>query len=633
MKKIPHAIVSSALLLTSASFAQNVWNGAGVGSNTGSDWTLGTNYTSTPTFNATTDLKFSTITSTGAGLTLSAGTGGTYAVKNLTFGEVATGLTAAENLTINGTGVAGATTIDLTGNILMPTFAGSIVTIGSDVTLNLTNAAHTVTITSGLASVLVVKGLVTGGGTSAALNNSAAAAALVFTNNNNDFVNGGITRFNGYVGYTSVGNIGSGASSIGSATNATTGLIYLSNQSVFDYIGVGNQTTDRALRFDGTASLNNSTTGTTLTFNGTFNPMGGAGSEVRSAVVSGSTVVLNSAITGIYGLRRQSATGYSVNGTATANDGLGTLILGGDNSYSGVSNLVVGLTKLNHANGLGSASGNTIIGSGATLDLNGMQNVAEPLNISGAGIGNNGALINSNTSTAASLTGAVTLAFTSSSIGGAGDLTINGAIGQSSAGRGLAKVGAGKLILTTATTYTGATVVSGGTLGGNTTLLGAASFASGTVLNPGVGAAAGVINFNANLTLSAGSTLSIFINQAAGSDFDRVAVTGTTGIGGSGLVLDFGSSFASSAVVGQTFNILTSTSTLTGQFTQGTSISATSDGNIYGFGISYAGNNVVLTLNSITPSAVPEPSTWALIFGGAALTAGVVARRRRQVSA
>jgi fibronectin-binding autotransporter adhesin len=73
-------------------------------------------------------------------------------------------------------------------------------------------------------------------------------------------------------------------------------------------------------------------------------------------------------------------------------------------------------------------TGVVTVGSGFTLDLNGF-NLANALNLSGAGIGNNGALINSGASATAS--GAVTIAANNTSIGGTGAITFSGAISAS----------------------------------------------------------------------------------------------------------------------------------------------------------------------------------------------------------
>lgn len=714
MKRIPPAIVVITLLWTSVSSAQNVWNGAGVGTNLGSDWTSSANYTATPAFNSTTDLKFSTITSTASGLVLTAGTGGTYAVKNLVFGEVTTGLTAIEKLTINGNGTAGATTIDLWGNIALPTFAESIVILGSDITLNLSNTAHTIDRVSSQNGTLVLKSLVTGGGTSASFSNSNAAARIIYTNNNNNFVLSGAVRYNGYVGFTSVANVGAGSSSLGNATNATTGLLYMSNSSVLDYIGAGNQSTDRAIKLDGTVSFNNSSVGTTLTYNGAFTPNGGAGSEVRSAVIGGSTVVFNSVISGIYGVRTQSSTSYTSDGATFTNNGLGTFVLNGDNTFTGAVTVGVGTMQLGHVNALGSTSGTTSIASGATLDLNGLTNLAETISgVSGTGNGGIGALVNSNISKAASLTGNITLNGFNANLGGAGDLTLSGIVAETGASRTLTKLGIGTITLSGANSYTGATTVNAGILNFANTGAKAAgtvtAAATGTIglgvggagyysssdvdalfantltgfsLNSASGVAldttAGNFTHASNITGSRAltklgtNTLTLSgtnsytggtrVNQGtmafansftmSGANQVRIAATGTAGvnygtISSTAGTLTFagtlGINITASLTGGESFSLFTANGgALAGAFNSvslsGSYVASLTDsgsgiwtGSANGLNFTFATSGINAGMLSV--SSVPEPATFAAIFGVLALGAAAIQRRRSKLLA
>lgn len=651
MSKLPLTIASAALFLTGGVRAQNIWNGSGVtGGTAGTDWTATANYTAAPTFGSATDLKFSTITNAAGGVALTAGTGGTYALRDLYFGDVTasgSGQTAAQFITVNGNGTAGQTILDLNRDIYVPSTGGSIVTLGGDLTLNLSNGSHAVkfqpnsNVTTAAATlvqpILIVNSLITGGGSSAkfvntysqygASGSNSTSPVLILTNNGNSFV-AVQNRFDTQVGFTSIANVGGGNSALGNATDAATGTISFGNGGFINYIGTGNQTTDRNLNMASGNTLGNASTGTILTYNGQVAASNAV--TLRANVITGGTLVVNSVLAdgaGSIAVSKNGSTSYyNASGASATNDGGGTLVLGGNNTFTGAVTVSAGTLRITHANALGSTTGITTVAAGATLDLNGL-GLGEAVTMSGTGVGAAGALVNTNTSTQAVLSGNVTLSG-SASIGGAGDLKITGNVGESVATRPLTKVGGGTLILNGTNTYTGTTTVSAGTLGGIGSIsTGAATFATGTTLNPGDGATTGQFSFGGNLTLSNDAIFSVSLNQSAGNGYDRVAVGGTTTLTGSILSLSLLGGFDASAQTGQTFNILTSTGTLTGQFDQGTSITATSGLYTYDFGISYSGNIVTLTLNTIT--AVPEPSTWALIAGAVSLGAVVLWRRRR----
>jgi autotransporter-associated beta strand protein len=164
---------------------------------------------------------------------------------------------------------------------------------------------------------------------------------------------------------------------------------------------------------------------------------GGTGAEVEiSGIISGST------------------------GSLQSFDG-GTLRLSGDNTYSGGTSVRAGSTLIvGHSNALGSTNSGTFISTGATLDLNGFNVGNEAITLQQA----SSRLVNSNTTTAATIGGGVTLSATSSGsggIGGNGDLTIAGVV---SGGFGFSKTGTGTVTLTRTNTYSGTTTVNQGTL-------------------------------------------------------------------------------------------------------------------------------------------------------------------------
>jgi fibronectin-binding autotransporter adhesin len=117
----------------------------------------------------------------------------------------------------------------------------------------------------------------------------------------------------------------------------------------------------------------------------------------------------------------------------TVNAAGGAITLSGQNTHTGGTTVSGGLLKAGIAS-TGSitngpfGSGTVTVGSGYTLDLNGF-NIANPLNLTGTGLSGNGALINSGS--AATASGAVTIAATNTSIGGSGAITMSGAISAS----------------------------------------------------------------------------------------------------------------------------------------------------------------------------------------------------------
>ncbi len=128
---------------------------------------------------------------------------------------------------------------------------------------------------------------------------------------------------------------------------------------------------------------------------------------------------------------------------SVVNDGPGTLLLSGPNTYSGGTTISAGTLQLGSSTAMGSGSA-TI--NGGTLDLDG-QTIATPLTVVGVGFGGNGALINSNMAIAAgdsaSISEAPGEAFI---IGGPGNVTLSGPVGSSN-NFTVTKVGAGMLTL------------------------------------------------------------------------------------------------------------------------------------------------------------------------------------------
>jgi autotransporter-associated beta strand protein len=220
----------------------------------------------------------------------------------------------------------------------------------------------------------------------------------------------------------------------------------------------------------------------------------------------------------------------TVTGAGIVKQGNSVLLLSGSNTFDGATSVSAGTLRLGHSLALGTSSGSTIVASGAVLDLNGLFIVAEDLAISGSGISNGGALINSNTLNAATI-GFITLG-SDSSVGGAGTLNFINTIGGNFA---LTKVGGGNARLTGANTYTGKTNVNGGVLEfssignvGTTSALGKPTAANAQISLAGILRYIGATNAASNRSVNLTAAGSIESNTPG------VSLTLSGGITGSG---------------------------------------------------------------------------------------------------
>jgi len=185
--------------------------------------------------------------------------------------------------------------------------------------------------------------------------------------------------------------------------------------------------------------------------------------------------------------------------------GVGTLTLSQNNTYTGTTTITTGIVNVQHNSGLGTAAGATTIASGAAVQIDGSGLlIAEPISsMIGTGVNSAGALrnlANSNewsggivlgaggaaiTSDVGTLTlsGGITGATRPLTIAGAGNMLINSVIGTTTGT--LTKNSSGLLTLSAINTYSGATAVNAGQLtlsGGGTATSTAFSVASNSKL-------------------------------------------------------------------------------------------------------------------------------------------------------
>ncbi len=217
----------------------------------------------------------------------------------------------------------------------------------------------------------------------------------------------------------------------------------------------------------------------------------------------------------------------------------------------------------------------------------------------------NAATITSNRNIGAFSVASGTIRIINASLTAAGDVTIG-----DTTSAGTLDLGGQQLVLTGAANLSGLGTIADSVGGGSV------SFASGStgglaVGNSGVGTLtfSGNLSGGLNLTNAAISTFDI----AGSSSFDSVAMGSRSVVLGGVLHLNFLDGYAPSE--GSTYALFTTSGSISGGFTSITS-------NVGGFGYAFDNGTGLLSV-----TAIPEPSSWALLFGG---VAGAVALRRRR---
>ncbi|MBW8782923.1 MAG: autotransporter-associated beta strand repeat-containing protein [Verrucomicrobia bacterium] len=319
---------------------------------------------------------------------------------------------------------------------------------------------------------------------------------------------------------------------------------------------------------------------------------------------------------------------------AVSKVGTGTWTLSGANSYTGATTVSAGTLSVSSLANGGSNSnigkstnvaGNLILNGGtlqytgaavstdrlfslqssSTIDASGASNAALNFTNTGA-MGFNGG------------TAAKTLTLTGTSTGAN---TLAAIISDNTGATSVTKSGAGTWVLSGANTYTGATTVNAGTLA-----LGSAGSLASTAY-----------------TIASGA----IFNTSAKTSYDLTGIATTMGVGASTAgrftgpsgALTFGGTlalnFSTSALTnGQTYTLF-SFGSETGNFTSVAATGSITDtfsrsGNVWTNGDQ---SSWVLSLDqstgvlSVTASAIPEPATYAAIFGALALGMGLIRRR------
>lgn len=230
-----------------------------------------------------------------------------------------------------------------------------------------------------------------------------------------------------------------------------------------------------------------------------------------------------------------SFTGTGLSGTTgITKSGSGSLSLAGTNSYTGSTTITGGTFVAGSATALGAITGATNVSGGGTLDVNAMNLGAEPVVISGSGVGGNGAIINSNATQQIQALRFVTLSG-DAAIGGSGrwDIRANTTATLDLAGHKLTKVGANYFPIVSANITDGDIDVNEGTLGisVNTTVNGSGTLRAnngGSLETAYVTTAA---NITRNIVLNGGSITSVSGSNGANSN---ITLTADSTLGGNG---------------------------------------------------------------------------------------------------
>ncbi len=320
------------------------------------------------------------------------------------------------------------------------------------------------------------------------------------------------TTFSGVIsgGPTSFFELDGGGTMTLSGTNTLSGTVFVNPGSIL-HAGIANTIANANLRLIGQATFDLNNFNQTIGTLSSFSPLG-------QITLGSATLTTNSASSSTF-LGVISGTG----GLTKA--GTGTLKLQNTNTYTGPTTVNAGTLQMGVANAL-SASTDLTVASGATFDLNNLNQTVGSL----AGAGNvtlGSATLSANADNAST--------------------TFSGAISGSG---GLTKIGTGTLTLTGTNSYTGGTTISAGVLAlsGSGSLLGsvtdnatfefelaAASTFSGDISGSGIlhQAGPGTLILTGNNSYTGGTTVDPATNLQVGNG-------GTSGSIGTGAVLDNG---------------------------------------------------------------------------------------------
>jgi len=208
--------------------------------------------------------------------------------------------------------------------------------------------------------------------------------------------------------------------------------------------------------------------------------------------------------------------------------GNGLLVLSGNNSYDGSTVVQTGgILRVTHANALGSSAGGTTVEKGGRLEVNGGIAMAEPLFVSGEGLGNGGVLNSTGVNTLSGPIMIVTGSARINNVGGTSRFTISGGITSSVNSMAILNAGGGTIQVTNKPIAIGTSTLWSDQTG--TLILGAAGNIWGSTVFDQVSVRADGANvFPAGTQVSMSRAAKLDLNGFS-QTFNRVASTDASG--------------------------------------------------------------------------------------------------------
>ena len=327
-------------------------------------------------------------------------------------------------------------------------------------------------------------------------------------------VGAGFTRLTGnntYVGATTIG-----ANATVGGTGATLSVLSTSGNAIPDGSAVS------LIAADTLFNVQSSETIGSLASTGAFGSVNISSGSVLTTGATDASTVYSGTLSGAGSLVKT---------------GTGTFALSGSSTHSGDTTVSGGVLVIGHTNALGiggaqsTTTGMTLVESGTTLDLNGTSSVAEPIVLSGTGVGGAGALVNTSSTPASIGNGVAGLTLGALSTGSnysvapAVTITGTGTGATATATLGVTAASFGAPTVTGEVTSATAVISGGGGTGATATVSNTGEI---TITNPGTGfTSAPVITVTAvgggSITYAASNATSFTVSgvsvTAAGSGY------------------------------------------------------------------------------------------------------------------